>query len=439
MEEKLSFGERIRHGWNAFINPNQQVKWDYGYASYFKPDRVRTSMGNEKSIVTAVYNRIALDVAMLDIRHVRLDENEERFQEVINDSLNKRFYLMANKDQTARSFIQDAIMSMFDEGCIAIVPVDTSVSPIMTGSYDIDSFRVAKIKQWYPDYVKLDIYNDKTGKHQEITLPKKVVAIIENPFYAVMNEPNSIAKRLIRKLNILDAIDEQSASGKLDLIIQLPYVIKTDARRKQADDRRKDIENQLNGSKYGIAYTDGTEKITQLNRPVENNLMNQITFLTSMLYSQLGISEEIMNGKADEQMRLNYFNNTVVPCVNALVDGIKCKFLTNTAISQHQSIKWFRDPFSNTTIDKIAEMVDKFTRNEVASSNEMRSVLGWKPVDDPRADELRNKNLNAEAGVDPIMTDEMEGEYPPEEGSFGGSEEDLRNMKLSELVGKGGP
>lgn len=432
MEEKLSFGERIRHGWNAFINPNQQLKWDYGYASYFKPDRVRTTMGNEKSIVTAVYNRIALDVAMLDIRHVRLDDNEERFKEVINDSLNKRFYLMANKDQTARSFIQDAVMSMFDEGCIAIVPVDTNINPINTGSYDIESFRVGKIKQWYPDYVKLDIYNDKTGKHQETTLPKKVVAIIENPFYAVMNEPNSIAKRLIRKLNILDAIDEQSSSGKLDLIIQLPYVIKTDARRKQADDRRKDIENQLNGSKYGIAYTDGTEKITQLNRPVENNLMNQITFLTSMLYSQLGISEEIMNGKADEQQRLNYFNNTVVPCVNALVDGIKCKFLTNTAISQHQSVKWFRDPFSNTTIDKIAEMVDKFTRNEVASSNEMRSVLGWKPVDDPRADELRNKNLNAEAGVDPIMADQMEG------GGFTGPEEDFGKMRLSELTGGAG-
>lgn len=427
MEEKLSFGERLKHGWNAFVNP-QSVKWDLGIASYAKPDRVKLSMGTERSIVTAVYNRIALDVAALDIKHVRMDENDERFKEVINDSLNKRFNLRANKDQTGKAFIQDAIMSMFDEGCVAIVPVDTTVSPNLTGSYEIDSIRTAKIVQWYPDHVKVKMYNDRKGKQEELVLPKSMVAIIENPFYAVMNEPNSIAKRLIRKLNILDAIDEQSAAGKLDLIIQLPYVIKTDARRRQAEDRRKDIENQLNGSKYGIAYTDGTEKITQLNRPVENNLMNQITFLTSMLYSQLGISEDIMNGKADEQTRLNYFNNTVVPCVNALVDGIKCKFLTNTAISQHQTMKWFRDPFSNTTVDKIAEMVDKFTRNEVASSNEMRSVIGWKPVDDPRADELRNKNLNAEAGYNPISTD-AEGLDPA-----GGAIGNIGDMKLSELA-----
>ena len=431
MEEKLSFGERLRHSWNAFINP-RTTKWDLGVASYYKPDRPRLSMGNERSIVTAVYNRIALDVAALDIKHVRMDDSDERFKEVINDSLNKRFSLMANKDQTGKAFIQDAIMSMFDEGCVAIVPVDTTINPNLSDSYDIESLRVAKIIQWFPDYVKVKMYNDRTGKQEELVLPKKMVAIIENPFYAVMNEPNAIAKRLIRKLNILDAIDDQSAAGKLDLIIQLPYVIKTDARRRQAEDRRKDIEEQLNGSKYGIAYTDGTEKITQLNRPVENNLMNQITFLTSMLYSQLGISEDIMNGKADEQTRLNYFNNTVVPCVNALVDGIKCKFLTKTAITQHQTIKWFRDPFSNTTVDKIAEMVDKFTRNEVASSNEMRSVIGWKPVDDPRADELRNKNLNAEAGYNPIMTD-AEGGDP--NASTGFNNPDVGKMKLSELTG----
>ena len=427
MGERLSIGERLKHGWNAFVRP-ESFRIDYGRASYLNPDRPRLSMGNEKSIVGAVYTRIAIDVSALDMKHVLLDDTNERFKQVVDDPLNQCLSLSSNKDQTARQFIRDVILSMFDEGVVAIVPIDTSSSPNVSDSFDIYSMRVGQILQWYPDHVKVRVYNDKTGLKEELTLPKSFVAIIENPFYTVMNEPNSIAKRLIRKLNILDAIDEQSGSGKLDLIIQLPYVIKTDARRKQADDRRKDIEKQLAGSKYGIAYTDGTERITQLNRPVENNLMNQITYLTSMLYSQLGITEKILDGTADAQTLLNYFNNTVAPCASAIVDSMKWKFLTKTARTRHHSIMYFKDPFKNTPIDKIAEMVDKFTRNEVASSNEMRSVIGWKPVDDPRADELRNKNLNAEAGYQPMYTEGeggMTAELPESVGS----------MKLSELTG----
>lgn len=428
MAEKLSFGERLRHGWNAFTNQSQSLRWDYGVATYTKPDRVHMTMGNERSIVVAVYNRIALDVAALDIRHVLMDDSDEKYKETVNDSLNQCLTVQANKDQTAAAFIQDVVMSMFDEGVVAIVPVDTTLNPLNTGSYDIESMRTAKILHWYPDHVKVRIYNDHTGKKEEIILPKSMVAIIENPFYAVMNEPNSIAKRLIHKLNILDAIDEQSGSGKLDLIIQLPYVVKSEARKRQANDRRRDIEDQLAGSKYGVAWTDGTEKVTQLNRPVENNLMNQITFLTSMLYSQLGVSEDILNGKADEQTRLNYFNNTVVPCVKAIVDNLKCTFITKTARSRHHTIKWFRDPFGNTPVDKIAEMIDKFTRNEVASSNEMRAVLGWKPVEDPRADELRNKNLNADAESQPMYVDDAEGDMALGSAGWG-----IGDMKLSEL------
>lgn len=427
MEEKLSFGERLKHGWNAFIRP-QTMRWDYGRASSINPDRPRLTMGNERSIVGAVYNRIALDVAALDIKHIKLDDTNERFKEVVDDSLNQCLTVMANKDQTAQQFIQDAMLSMFDEGVVAIVPIDTTINPSLSDSYDIESMRTARIVNWYPDHVKVRVYNDKTGEKEELILPKSMVAIIENPFYTVMNEPNSISKRLIRKLNILDAIDEQSASGKLDLIIQVPFPIRTDARRKQAEDRRKEIEDQLSGSKYGIAYTDGTEKVVQLNRSVENNLMNQITFLTSMLYSQLGITEEILKGTADEQTMLNYHNNTIAPCVNALVNGMKCKFLTKTARTRHHTIKYFRDPFKNTPVDKVAEMADKFTRNEIASSNEIRSVIGWKPVDDPRANELRNKNLNAEAGTNPMYTDEEAGD-PTQSGLS----EELGNMRLSEL------
>ena len=430
----MTLGDRLRHGWNAFVNPTNGFKYDYGRASYINPNRVRMSMGNERSIVTAVYNRIAIDVSMLDIKHVKLDDNNERFKEVIDDSLNQRLTINTNKDQIPQQFIQDVVMSLFDEGAVAIVPVDTSVNPKLSESYEIDSMRVGAIIQWMPDHVKIRLYNDKTGEKEEITLPKSMVAIVENPFYAVMNEPNSVAKRLIRKLNILDAIDEQSGSGKLDVIVQLPGIIKTEARKKQAEDRRKNIEDQLAGSKYGIAYIDGTEKVTQLNRSVENNLMNQIQFLTSMLYSQLGMTEEIMKGTADEKTMLNYYNNTIVPVISSIVSSMRWKFLTKTARTRHHSIMYFRDPFKNTPISQIAEMTHKFTRNELASSNEMRSVIGWKPVDDPRADELRNKNLNQEAGMQPMYTEDGEGGGSGVEAFLGG--EDLGKMKLSELVNR---
>ena len=429
----MTLGDRLKHGWNAFINPTQSFKYDYGRSSYYSPFRTKMTMGNEKSIVAAVYNRIAIDVSALDIRHVLLDDTNERFKTIVDDPLNQCLCLSANKDQASRAFLQDVVLSLFDEGCIAIVPTDTSVNPKLTESYDIESLRVGRIVDWYPDYVKVKLYNDRTGEKEEIILPKSMVAIVENPFYTVMNEPNSIAKRLIRKLNILDVIDDQSASGKLDLIVQLPGIIKTEARKKQAEDRRKSIEDQLAGSKYGIAYIDGTEKVTQLNRAVENNLMNQITFLTSMLYSQLGVTEEVLKGTADPQTMLNYYNNTVVPVINALVKSMQCKFISKTARTRHHSIMYFKDPFKNTPVDKIAEMTDKFTRNEVASSNEMRSVIGWKPVDDPRADELRNKNLNAEAGYDPMYTDGVNEEGGSMDNPTILESGNIRSMKLSEL------
>lgn len=445
MSEKLSFGERLRHSWNAFLNPTQSFKFDYGRSSYINPTRPRLTMGNEQSIVGAVYNRIALDVAALDIKHVILDDTNERFKSVVDDSLNQCLTLAANKDQVSQAFIQDLVLSLFDEGVVAVVPIDTSNNPKLSDSYNIESMRVGKILNWYPDYVKVRIYNDRTGEKEDLTLPKSMVAIIENPFYVIMNEPNAIAKRLIRKLNILDVIDEQSASGKLDLIVQFPGSIKTEARRKAAEDRRKDIENQLSGSKYGIAYIDATEKVTQLNRSIENNLLNQITFLTNMLYSQLGMTEEILKGTANEQTMLNYHNNTVVPVVSVIVQSMKWKFLTKTARTRHHSIKYFRDPFKNTPINNVAELADKFTRNEIASSNEMRSVIGWKPVDDPRADELRNKNLNAQDQQVPMYTEEGEEMDPnmmPEEQLYnenneeGGSlvDEEVGKMKLSELL-----
>ena len=400
----MGLGERLKHGWNAFMNPLDNFRYDYGRASYINPNRVRMTTGNERSIVMPVYNRIALDVAALDIKHVKLDDTNERFKEVIEDGLNNCLSLQPNKDQISNQFIQDVVLSLFDEGAVAIVPTDTTLNPRKSEGFDVNEMRVAKIIQWFPDHVKVRIYNDKTGDKQEMTFPKKTVAIVENPFYVVMNEPNSVAKRLIRKLNILDVIDEQSGSGKLDMIIQLPGVIKSEARRKAANDRRQDITDQLTGSKYGIAYIDGTEKITQLNRSIENNLLNQITFLTSMLYSQLGITEEVLKGTADPQTMLNYYNNTVVPVITAIVKSMQCKFISKNARTRHHSIMYFKDPFKSTPVDKIAELTDKFTRNEVASSNEMRSVIGWRPVDDPRADELRNKNLNAEAGYNPMMT-----------------------------------
>lgn len=407
---EMSFGSRLKHAWNAFTGNIQMNYRDLGMSYSYRADRPRMSRGNERSIVTSVYNRIALDVAALNVQHVRLDENG-RFLSVIDDGLNNCLTLEANVDQTARSFIQDVVISMFDEGSVAIVPVDTTTDPNVSGSYDIQSLRVGQILDWYPQYIRTRVYNEQTGRKEDIVVPKSAVAIIENPLYAVINEPNSTMQRLIRKLNLLDVIDEQSGSGKLDLIIQLPYVIKTEARRQQAENRRKDIESQLSGSKYGIAYTDGTEHITQLNRSVNNNLMSQIEYLTSMLYSQLGITQSILDGTADEKTMLNYNNRTIEPIISAIVDEMKRKFLTKTARSQRQSISFFRDPFKLVPVNEIAEIADKFTRNEIMTSNEIRQVVGMKPSDDPRADELRNKNLSEPAGSDqqseeaPITTD----------------------------------
>ena len=394
---EMDIGSRLKHAWNAFMNRDPtEVDYDIGPAYYYRPDRPRLTRGNERSIVTAVYNRIALDVSDIDIRHVRLDENG-RYIEDIDSGLNNCLTVEANVDQTGKAFIQDVVMSMLDEGCVAIVPVDTTLNPKVTGSYDINSMRTGKIIQWYPQHVKVNLYNDKTGRKEEVTLPKSMVAIIENPLYAVMNEPNSTLQRLIRKLNLLDYVDEQTGAGKLDLIIQLPYVIKSNARRQQAEDRRADIERQLKDSKYGIAYTDGTERITQLNRPVENNLMKQIEYLTSMLYSQLGINQTVLDGTADEKTMLNYTNRSIGPIISAIVDEMKRKFLTKSARSQMQSIRYFKDPFKLVPVNEIAEISDKLTRNEIASSNEIRQIIGWKPSQDPAADELRNKNLNRQS------------------------------------------
>lgn len=398
---ELSVGSRFKNAWNAFRNREPtKVFQDIGYGYSYRPDRFRLTRGNERSIVTSVYNRIALDVAAIDIRHVQLDA-EGQFCDVVQSGLNNCLSTEANLDQTGRAFIQDAVMSMIDEGCIAIVPVDTDDDPVDTDDdpddttgYQILSMRVGRIRDWYPKHIRVELYNEETGRKQDIVVPKSTVAIVENPLYSVINEPNSTMQRLIRKLNLLDAVDEQSSSGKLDLIIQLPYVIKTEARRKQAEKRRKDIEQQLAGSKYGIAYTDGTERITQLNRSLENNLMKQIEYLTSMLYSQLGITQSILDGTADDKTMLNYYNRTIEPIIAAIVDEMKRKFLSKTARSQNESIKFFRDPFKLVPVADLAEISDKFTRNEIATSNEIRQVIGWKPSDDPKADELRNSNLS---------------------------------------------
>lgn len=411
---EMSFGSRLKHAWNAFTG-NSQLNYSSLGASYsYRADRPRLSRGNERSIITSVYNRIALDVAALNIQHVRLDKNG-RFLSVITDGLNNCLTVEANIDQTARAFIQDVVISMFDEGSVAVVPVDTTTNPNVSGSYDILTMRAGKILDWYPKHVRVRLYNEETGLKEDVVVPKDTAAIIENPLYAVINEPNSTMQRLIRKLNLLDVIDEQSGSGKLDLIIQLPYIIKTEARRQQAENRRKDIENQLSGSKYGIAYTDGTEHITQLNRPVNNNLMSQIEFLTSMLYSQLGITQSILDGTADEKTMLNYNNRTIEPIISAIVDEFKRKFLTRTARSQLQSISFFRDPFKLVPVNDIAEIADKFTRNEIMTSNEIRQVIGMKPSDDPRADELRNKNLSAPSEDNPSETLDEEEEYSEDE------------------------
>ena len=390
------FTDRLKNAWNAFMNRDPPYEYrDIGMVSTYRPDRIRLTRGNERSIVTAIYNRIAVDCAQVTIEQARLDKNG-RYVESVKSGLNYCLKTEANVDQTGRALMQDIVMSMFDEGCIAIVPVDTTFNPNLTDAYDIRTLRVGKIVQWYPNHVRVRVYNERTGWYEEVTLLKSMTSIIENPLYAIMNEPNSTLQRLIRKLNLLDVIDEQSGSGKLDLIIQLPYVVKTEARRMQAEERRKNIEMQLANTKYGIAYTDSTEHITQLNRSVDNNLMSQIEYLTNMLYSQLGITKEILEGTASEQVMLNYYNRTIEPIVSAIALEMNRKFLTKTARSQGQAIVFFRDPFKLVPINQIADVADKFTRNEIMSSNEIRQIVGMKPVDDEKADELRNKNLNAQ-------------------------------------------
>lgn len=411
-----SFGSRLMHAWNAFTNKDPTDAPGYtgfgtGAYSNQRPYRSRFTRGNERSIVTSVYNRIALDVASINVNHVRLDKND-RFSEIIKSSLNECLTLDANVDQTGRAFIQDVVISMLDEGCVAIVPVDTTTDPTSTGSFDINSMRTGKIVEWYPRHVKINVYNDRTGEKEDVVLPKNSVAIIENPLYAVINEPNSTMQRLIRKLNLLDTIDNRTGSDKLDLIIQLPYVVKSDLQKKRAGERIDDITKQLSRSDYGIAYIDGTERVTQLNRPVENNLLKQVEYLTSMLYSQLGITQGILEGTADEQTMLNYTTRTIEPIISAITDEMKRKFLTKTARTQGQSIMFFRDPFKLVPVNNIAEIADKFTRNEIATSNEMRQAIGWKPSDDPKADELRNANISEPA------QDSNSNQLPPEqEGS----------------------
>ena len=411
---ELTLTSRLKRAWNAFTKNRDPTDIQYpsvGMGCFYRPDRVRFTRGNERSIVTSVYNRIAMDVASISIKHCRIDKNG-RYIEDIKSGLNDCLTVEANIDQTGRSFIQDVVMSMFDEGSVAIVPVDTSFDPRNSSSYDILSMRTGQILEWYPAYVKVRVYNDRTGKKEDLVLPKRSVAIIENPLYSVINEPNSTMQRLIRKLNILDAIDEQSGSGKLDLIIQLPYVIKSEARQQQAEKRRKDIEDQLKGP-YGIAYTDGTEKITQLNRPVENNLMKQIEYLTNQLYGQIGMTPSVLDGTADEKAMLNYNNRTVEPIVSAIVGAMKRSFLSKTARTQGQTIMFFRDPFKLVPINNIADIADKFTRNEILSSNEVRQIVGMRPSDDPKADELRNSNINQSEDKTSMLPKNVDtSEYP---------------------------
>lgn len=416
----MGITDRLQHAWNAFMNKDPTPYYNNsitsgGYA--FRPDRPRLTRGNERSIITSIYNRIALDVASINIQHCRLDKNG-RFIETVDSKLNQCLNLEANIDQTGRAFIQDVVLSMFDEGCVAIVPVDTSFNPNKTGSYDILSMRTGKILEWYPKHVKVRVYNEKKGEKEDIVVAKSTVAIIENPLFAVINEPNSTMQRLVKKLNLLDYIDEQSGSGKLDMIIQLPYSVRSESQRERAETRRKDIEKQLTDSKYGIAYVDSTERITQLNRAVENNLMKQIEYLTSMLYSQLGITQAVMDGTADEKTMLNYINKTIEPIISAIVDEMKRKFLTKTARAQNQSISFFRDPFKLVPVNDLAEIADKFTRNEILTSNEIRQIIGMKPSDDPKADELRNSNINQnDQGTPP------QGEMIPPEGETPSSNE----------------
>lgn len=409
MEE--TFFSRLKHAYNVFRNRDPTTYYrNEGPGYYHRPDRVRLTRGNERSIITSIYNRIALDVSAITIQHCKMDENG-RFLSIVNSKFNECLNLSANLDQTGRAFIQDAVMSMLDEGCVALVPVETDIDPKVSGSYDISSIRTGKVIEWLPNKVKVRVYNEFKAQKEDIILPKNMVAIVENPFYAIMNEPSSTMQRLCRKLNLLDAIDEQSGSGKLDLIIQLPYTIKTDARRQQAETRRKDIEDQLAGSKYGIAYTDGTERITQLNRPLENNLMKQIEYLTTMLYSQLGITQAILDQTADEQAMTNYYTRVIEPIVSAIVDEMKRKFLTKTARSRMQTIMFFRDPFKLVPVGKIAEIADKFTRNEILSSNEVRQIVGFKPSEDPKADQLVNSNIAQSAEENPAEGENQNGDW----------------------------
>lgn len=389
-----TFVTRISRAWNAFLNRSEQfVRSIYeGGGSGSNPGRSRASASNERSIVSSVYTKMALDISSLRIQHVVVDENEQ-YEDSYDSGLNDCLTLSANIDQTGASFIRDVVVSLFDEGAIAIVPVDTTDDPTHTNAYDVKSLRVGKIVQWYPRSVRVELYNDNTGNREELTLPKTTVAVVENPLYNIMNLPNSTLKRLVRKLNLLDAIDEQSGSGKLDLIIQLPYIIKSEARKKQAEERRKDIEDQLRGSERGIAYTDGTEKVIQLNRPAENNLMVQIEYLTSMLYSQLGITESVLDGTADEATMLNYLRRTIEPVAQEIVTSMERTFLSKTARTQGQRLMLFSDPFKLVPLAQIAEIADKFTRNEVASGNDIRGIIGLKPSKDPTANELRNKNI----------------------------------------------
>jgi hypothetical protein len=395
MEERSGFGARLKHAWNAFVTPSTDPR-SMPYSSEVnyggRPDRTRYSVTNERSIISSILTRLSIDVAAVDIRHVRTDD-QGRYIEDINSAFNNCLTVEANTDQAARHFRQDIAMTLFDEGVAAIVPVDTTLDPSVTGGFDIQTLRVGRITAWFPQHIRVNLYNEAKGRREDIVLEKKYVAVVENPLYSVMNEPNSTLKRLVRKLGLLDAVDEQSASGKLDLIIQLPYVIKSEARREQADQRRKDIEFQLKGSQYGVAYTDGTEKITQLNRPVENNLMKQIEYLVEMLYGQLGLTPEVMNGTADEKVMLNYNNRTIEPIVAAIVEAMRRSFLTKTARTQKQTIMYFRDPFKLLPLSEIAEIADAFARNEILSSNELRQLIGFKPADDPNADKLRNSNM----------------------------------------------
>lgn len=399
----MSISERLVHAWNAFRNkdptPNS-ANW-FATTSGIRPDYPFIRPGTERSIISSVITRIATDVAAVDIKHVRVDQNG-RYVETIPSKLEECLTINANKDQTARQFIMDAVISLCDEGIIAIVPIDTTINPMVSNSYEIESMRVGKIIQWAPDMIQVHVYNDNTGQFEDIWCPKRTTAIVENPLYLVMNEPNSTLRRLIDKLNILDAIDRQSGSGKLDIIIQLPYSIKGDLRRQQAEQRRKDIEMQLVDSRYGIAYIDSTEHVTQLNRPAENNLLTQVEYLTKELFAQLGLDQSIFNGTADEKTMLNYYNTVTEPMLAAIVNAMNWKFLTKTARTQGQAIKYFRDPFKLVPVSQIAEIADKLTRNEILSSNEVRAIMGYKPVDDPRADQLRNSNLNQQDGVAPV-------------------------------------